>query len=146
MRIEESNFEGKLLEYHFLDFGNIYFFENIIVSEINEEVIFSYKIANIIINLAFEHYGNKNVIYISNRINSYSVKPTEWVKINNKFKNLIGVGVVNYTNFSKSIFAIEKLFIKREIKGFDTLYDALHWAEEFIQKKNQAISTTKKRN
>lgn len=144
MRIEESSFEGKLQEYHLLDFGTIYFFENIIVSEINEGVIFSYKIADIIIGLANEHYRNKNVIYISNRINSYSVKPTDWIKINNKYRNLVGIGIVNYTNFSKSIFSIEKLFSKREFKGFDNLNDALQWAEELTKKNQKKILDSNK--
>lgn len=140
MRIDESNFEGKLQEYHLLDFGTIYFFENIIVSEINEGVIFSYKLAEIIINLALSHYGTENtVIYISNRVNSYSVKPTDWIKINNRFSNLVGVGVVNYTTFSRSIFAIEKLFSKRAFMGFDNLNEALRWAKELAENEKKLV-------
>lgn len=140
MRIEESSFEGKLQEYHLLDFGTIYFFENIIVSEINEGTIFSIKLAEIILELGNKHYDpKKNVVYISNRVNSYSVKPTDWIKINNKFKNLVGIGVVNYTNFSRSIFAIEKMFSKRTFLGFNSLYEALEWAEVFVKENNEEV-------
>ena len=141
MRIEESNFEGKLQEYHVFDFGTIYFFDNIVVSEINEGVVFSYQTALSVFEFAKEHYHpEQKIVYLSNRINSYSVKPTDWIKVNNKFQNLIGIGIVHYNNFYKSIFNIEKLFSKREFRGFDNLDEALYWAEDLAKKSKIEIS------
>jgi hypothetical protein len=101
-------------------------------------------LAEIVINLSHAHYGTENkVIFISNRINSYSVKPTDWIKITNKFNNLIGVGVVNYTAFSKSIFAIEKLFSKKQFIGFENLSAALEWAEELVENEKNLVLINK---
>src|SRR5690606_33955010 len=91
-------------------------------------------------DVALEYYGpDKNVVYVSNRVNSYSVRPTDWVKINNTLQTLIAVGVVHYSTFSKSIFSIEKLFYKKPFKGFESLEDAFVWAIQIVHKVRAAL-------
>lgn len=140
MRVEQSNFEDKLQDYQVFDFGTFYFFDGVIVGELNEGITFSYKEAKKFIDVALEYYGpDKNVVYVSNRVNSYSVRPTDWVKINNTLQTLIAVGVVHYSTFSKSIFNIEKLFYKKPFKGFESLEDAFVWAKHIVHKDRAAV-------
>ncbi|UOB17309.1 hypothetical protein [Abyssalbus ytuae] len=145
MRIENSNFDGILIDYQTFKFGKVYFFKNIIVSEINEGIVLTYDIAEQFLRLIDKYYDEQqNVVYISNRVNSYSVKPIDWLKINNKYKNLIAIGIIHYNRNSKNIFDIEKLFCRRTFKGFDNLEDGLVWANHIANKRTYNNPVSKK--
>jgi len=54
-------------------FGKFYFFNGIVISEINQGVDFSWKMACKVVEAALDIFGeDAPIVYISNRINSYS--------------------------------------------------------------------------
>ncbi|MFD2188576.1 hypothetical protein [Aquimarina celericrescens] len=79
----------KLIQKHQIDIGMFYFYENFIVAEIKENVILNFESGRELFQLASEYYkGILPYIYISNRINSYSINPTEHYKLENIFSIL----------------------------------------------------------
>ena len=108
-------------------------FEGFVVSEINEGVIYSWEnharlVTRDITEIIPEY---SNLIYISNRIYSYSVVPSDWIKFFNNQFELRAYAVVGHTTGSFLNMVIEALFFKKNIKQFTNLEEAINWAETF---------------
>ena len=115
------------------EYGNVYIFEGFVVSEINEEVLFSWENhAMEIVNDVTEFTGcrGEDLIYISHRIHSYSVLPNDWLKFFKQSYTLKGYGVVGYTNGSLMNTMIENLFFSKKIKRFTDINAAVQWATD----------------
>jgi len=80
--LKDSPFYCEAINEIVYDFGTFYLFDGFIVAEINEGVVFTWedhakKATEEILDL-YDSDG-RNIIYISNRINNYSVMPSDWV-------------------------------------------------------------------
>ncbi len=123
----------KLINKHELDIGLFYFYENFIVAEVKENVNLTFESGKELFQLALDYY--KSVVpyvYISNRIHSYSVKPTEHYKLENIFPNFQGYAIVTYDNVSYKVAELEKLFTNRPTRVFNNLDDAIAWVDDII--------------
>lgn len=112
-------------------FGTLYIFDGYLISEINEGVHFSW-----------DHHGKQmvedvscylgtlgdNLIYISNRVNSYSVLASDWLKFFKNYYFLKGYYVVDDKQQTKVNSLIENLFFNGKIKRFDSLDEAVNFA------------------
>lgn len=131
MRVADSNLVDLIEDVLIDDFGYYYFFDGFVISEIHEGVIYNWEASQAPINGAYEHYGpNLSVCYISNRVNQYSIKPTDWIKFFRHKHPLNGYATVNYTeqNFLNAL--LEKVFLKTKVERFENLYDAINWAQK----------------
>lgn len=122
-------------------FGDFYLFDGFVVGEVHEGVIFTWedhgkKLAEDVTYL-YESNGD-NLILIANRINSYSVKPTDWIKFKKHRYTLKGYGVVTYSKIGNSIALLERLFINTRSKRFKSLDNSILWAKGFS--KNRMVS------
>jgi hypothetical protein len=118
---------------HTFKFGKVYFFEHMMVSEFKEGSFINYQNAVEFISKARSFYGeDQKLVYISNRLYSYSVDPVDWIKLGKGYKNLQAIGIVNYNSFKKKVFYVEKMFCKKYMKSFNSLNEAVDWAYEII--------------
>lgn len=109
-------------------FGNFYLSEYFIVSEINEGEHFDWNKVQEVIKCLFEHYDkNFQIGYISNRVNSYSSDPLQWVKVNAEHNFILASAIVIYNDFSFINATIEKNLSNKSIKRCDTLDQAINW-------------------
>ena len=74
-----------------------------------------------------------DLIYISNRINSYSVVAADWMKFFKNYYFLKGYYIVDDKKVSNINLLIENLFFNGKIKRFDTLDEAVNFAEFTLQ-------------
>jgi hypothetical protein len=112
-------------------FGDLYLFKGFVISEIKEGVIFSWEnhAKKMVEDISeFAKTNGENIVYISHRVNSYSVIATDWVKFFKHSYSLKGYGVVGYTNTSFLNTMIENLFFKNKIKRFRDINAAVEWA------------------
>lgn len=72
-----------------------------------------------------------NWVYISNRINSYSVNPNDY-KYLNEIPSLLGVAIVSEDEERLRNTALEEPFCKKPFATFLELKDAFNWAEFMI--------------
>jgi len=114
------------------ELGTIYFYDNILVMEGKENVVISIKTALSILLDVVKRVGIKPVVYISNRVNSYSVDPNDY-KFLNMIPNLKGVAIVSYGFVKNETALLEKSFIKKPCGTFDNLSDAKLWALEVLE-------------
>jgi len=121
-----------LKEYNYT-FGNVYIFKDFVISEFFPEIVITWDDhAKLIVDdvSAFYNTDGSNVVYISNRIHSYSVMASDWLKF---FKNNYTIKAYcivskNEVGFLNSM--IEKLFFKNKIIHFKNLYEAVNFVKK----------------
>jgi hypothetical protein len=115
-----------------LGFTTLDFYKNYVISEVNEEAVFSHSQFMEVVNRCREYYVEKKFVYISKRINNYSVDPTVYLKLEEIRKNLIGIAIVSNKVSSINMAEFEKTFSKVDFKIFLELDEAAEWAENLF--------------
>lgn len=136
--IKDSVFYSEVLKEVNLPYGDFYFFDGFVVSEIFEDVVFSWEEAKPVIYEVTNFYNTdgRDIVYLSNRINDYSVKPVDWLNFASFSFKLNGYGVINDRKAGLLNSKLESLFVKSKFKSFTALTDALQWAAELNQPVN----------
>ncbi|WP_299123472.1 hypothetical protein [uncultured Winogradskyella sp.] len=132
--IKQTNLYTEVLKEMNYKFGNVFIFDGFVVSEINEGVSFSweYHAQPIVKDVTdFTKCDGNDLVYISHRINSYSVVPTDWLKFFRNSFDLKGYGIVGYSSVSFVNTVIENLFFKKKIRRFNSIDSAVDWAKSF---------------
>ena len=130
MKIILTDLIKDIEDVHSTDYGNYYFFENYVVTEIHYGVTYTWEIAQELIQLIIAHYGHDaSINLISNRVNNYSIVPTDWIKFQkSEYSNLINsYSIITYNESSELNVMIEKLFLKIKANHFNDIYHALNW-------------------
>lgn len=124
-------------------FGDFYLFDAFVVAEVYEGVTFTWddhgkKVVQDISYL-YDSKGH-DLILISNRVNPYSTKPTDWKKFFKQRYALKAYGVVSYSRRGNSIALLERLFISTITKRFKSLEEAIEWANGVSDAKERMVS------
>lgn len=139
--VKEVDFFKNIREIRECDFGVFYFFDGLVISEIKEGVVFNWSMAKKIIDIAYEIIGkDKPIAYISNRINNYSVVPTDWLKFYKNRHKLEFYSVVAYNKGGLSSIVLEKMFFKNNIRQFSDLENAIKWSISMINDKEFGLT------
>lgn len=122
----------KELEY---SFGTFYVFNGYLISEINEDVNFSWDHHAIQVVDDVSCYlgtlGN-NIVYVSNRIHSYSLVASDWLKFFKNYYDLKGYYIVQDKQKNRVNALFEDMFFNGKIKYFQDLEDAIESAESIM--------------
>lgn len=88
--------------------------------------------------MSFTECDGSNLVYLSHRIHSYSLVPTDWLKYFRNSFELRGYGVIGYHKMSFVNTVIENLFFKKTIRRFATIETAVQWAQsiEIVESDN----------
>ena len=117
-----------------LDIGTFQFYPNLVISEMKEGVVVNFDKCLPLFIHGLEHYKHeKRLIYISNRINSYSIDPTLHLEAKSIYRNLYGYGVVVYDEMNYRIAQLEENFMNCPVNIFYSLDDAKAWAQHLIE-------------
>ena len=82
LSLKETRFYNDVLKEINYPFADIYIFEGYVISEIKEGIVFSWEDhAKRIVSDVHEYTKNdgSDIVYLSHRINSYSLKPMDWL-------------------------------------------------------------------
>ena len=130
-KVKDIPFFKNIREIRECQFGTFYFFDDLVISEINEGVTFGWNMAKKVIDATREIFTKDTPIaYISNRVNDYLyfVEPSDWVKFY-KYRNQLGsYSVVGKTKGDFSNIVLERMFFKNSIKQFTDLEEAVKWS------------------
>ncbi len=88
---------------------------------------------NLLVMAADQYYKNRPFVYISNRINSYSVDPSIHIEMS-KIPNLVGFAVISNNPIQKMQTELEQSLFKKELQLFDTISSAIAWKKQVIKK------------
>lgn len=138
MRVKDSNLIELIEDVHVSENGIYYFFDGFVIAEINEGIVYTWESAQDIIKAAYEFYGDDiSICYITNRINKYSVNPSDWLKFFRNNHPLNGYAIVSDSEVGWVNSVIEKMFLSTTVERFTDLYEAIEWAKD----KNDKINT-----
>ncbi|WP_452219773.1 hypothetical protein [Lacinutrix salivirga] len=125
MLVLDSSLRKEFVKSHFLEIGNLFFFKNYVISEVNEGVHFSYSSAKEYILLIAQHYKNHKVLgYISNRVNTFSIEALDYPKLLTAIPNIEVFCTVTYSYFDSMNVDIEKQFCKKPYLSCSSLLEA----------------------
>lgn len=124
-----------------LDFCILKFYDNYVISVINEGVNLTVEKSNIMAKIAMEFYQSKPFVYITNRIHDYTVDPEVYQEIS-KMETLAGFVVISDSKGSIKHALIEKIFLDKPFQIFSNLEDAILWTENLfsIKKSKKSIN------
>lgn len=125
----------ELIAEHQLEIGKFLFYTNIVVGEFYEGAHVTKENAIEPIYISQQIYGEyKPIVYISHRLNSYSMDPVGYKEVVEMFPNFKGFAIVSKNKYRRMLASLEKLFIKKPIGVFDNMDSAFYWAEELLEK------------
>ncbi len=127
--------KNKLIRKHEVkNVGTFHYYDNLMISELKEGIIVDLDVVLEVTNkLTNKYYGTTiPFVYISNRVNSYSIQPTVHIDAKKLAPNVKGYAVIGKKPFHAQILEIEKLFLDIPAKIFDNLTDAVAWANKLV--------------
>jgi len=116
--------------------GEFEFFEGYFIGRINDGVNAGSIFVDVLSELIHKHYHGKPVIYISDRVNSYSLDPVATMDLIER-NNIRFAGVVVYTQQQEKMYSFEERFIDgTTMCRFVSLDAALCWSKQKLQEIN----------
>ncbi|MGC1204728.1 MAG: hypothetical protein WA839_07565 [Flavobacteriaceae bacterium] len=148
MKFEDSQYFHDLEHISFeFPFGQFYFMEKFMISEIIPEIHLNWDKVKELISLAIEYYGaDAKIGFISNRINSYSTEPESWIKLEKNYNFIVASAIVSYTPINYMNATLEKRMSKNSMKRCDNLDEAINWMLNLNEFKPKGALTTKTKN
>ena len=136
-KVRDIPFFKNIREVREYQFGRFYFFDGIVIAEINKGVIYGWDMAQRAIDAAIALFGNdKPIAFISNRIHEYSVLPADWSKFYKNRRQLDFYCVVGQAKSCFPCLVLKKMFHKHPIHQFADLEHAISWTlSKFEEKK-----------
>lgn len=131
--VKETCFYAEVIKELNYPFADLFIFNGFIISEIKRGVSFNWEEhAKLMTEDVACYLGTQgdDIIYISNRINSYSVVASDWLKF---FKNRYSLkGYYIISEDKKGFFSstIEGLFFSKKIKRFNSIFEAINWVKQ----------------
>lgn len=85
-RVKDLHFFNSIRQIREFDFGVFFYFDGLVISEIKKGTEFKWEHAKQAVEATEDYFGeNAPVVYISNRVNTYSIVATDWFKfLNNR--------------------------------------------------------------
>ncbi|WP_282043528.1 hypothetical protein [Winogradskyella flava] len=129
MRFEDSPLSKSLsFQKIELGFGTNYLFDDFFIMEVNEGVHFNSETLNSLLAEVRKHYGShKQLAYIANRVNSYSIDPVLWSYFDKDDSILIAAAIVSYRNSTLMSANIEKQLSSISMKRCTDIEEAISW-------------------
>ncbi len=134
--LKDSSFYHEAISERRYDCATYFLFDTYIVAEIDEGIVYTWDDhAEPIVAELSELYDQKGegLVLISNRVHSYSVKPSDWIKFFRSDYKLKGYGIVSYSRKGLIASLVEKLFMRNSFRNFDNLAEAIAWAKSLTQ-------------
>jgi len=113
------------------DFCLMTLYDDFMVTNINEGVHLLPKHNKVLVDIAESHFKGKPFVYITHRINSYSVDPKIYYETS-KIRNLAGFAVVSDKFKAKSNAEVEKMFFSKPYEIFGNLEEAKQWSKSIL--------------
>ena len=121
-----------MIEEKVFSFGKITFKGNIVTAEMNEGILFDTDEKKEIFDYCETIYKGKPYVYLSYRINSYSINPVVYLQETPAYNNM-AIAVVTQKPLSKLNTSFEKHFYNKQFEVFSTLEEAEEWLLSILE-------------
>ena len=113
------------------DIVTVYYYDDIVIVEAQEGVTLSYQTAFSILVKGLKYTCMNPFVYISNRINSYSLNPNDYIYLE-KIPTLKGIGIIAPTEIGRQNAEMELNFFNKPMEIFNSVSDAYHWGKNLL--------------
>tara|TARA_R110000868_G_scaffold35966_4_gene128243 strand:+ start:147 stop:542 length:396 start_codon:yes stop_codon:yes gene_type:complete len=120
-----------IIKYLKLKDTEIFVFDDFIINQIKEGVSIESHHNDKLNEIVQEYFSGKNMVYISNRVKSYSVNPLIYSETK-KIPNLLAIAIIPKTQLMCENAEYELEFFDKPCKIFDSLSLAIAWAHKII--------------
>lgn len=117
------------LRYYDLGYTEVFVFENYLINQIKEGHKVMVNHAKVLSAMIEKHYPDREMVYIGNRVNSYSVDPLVYLQVS-KIKNLSALCIVAKSDLKRNTAFYEKQFCLKPFEIFTSMNDALEWSSK----------------
>lgn len=128
-----------MLYYYDLDISEVFIHENFLINQIKEGKHIEPKHTEILQNVIDKHFSKRHLIYISNRINSYSVNPLSYT-LAASIENLVAIAIVAITEEGKKAARFEKDFYSKPFSIFSSLTEAIAWTHKELERATESAN------
>lgn len=119
-----------------LDFCQLELYDDYALAVMHEGIVVDKENNAILVEIAEKHFKDIPFIYITHRLNSYSVDPNVYTKTA-QIKSLKGFAIVSKDPIQKAHATYEKKFFNKELRHFNTLKAALKWKDQILKESSQ---------
>lgn len=126
----------KLMHYIENVFAKVWFYDNIVITEVEQGAKINYKNTFDLIVKGINYIDYQPWVYISNRIYNYEVD-VKFYKYLNFVPYLKGMAIVHPKGMESNTEVPLNSIIKKEIAFFEDLSSAYLWAQELLKKSKQ---------
>ena len=123
---------GIVKYYNYEDF-EVFVFDEFIINQIKEGVVIQPEHNDILNDIIQTHFSGKNMIYISNRVKSYSVNPLIYPETE-KIPNLVAIALIPKTKLMRRSAEYEREFFLKPYEIFNSLSLAILWSHKLLAK------------
>ncbi|MDD7884827.1 hypothetical protein [Flavivirga sp. 57AJ16] len=130
--IKDTSLYSEVIKEFNHSFGDMFVFQGYMVVEIKEGIVVNWEDHVKVLSTDIKKFaGNKgrDFILISNRINSYSVIASDWLKFFGNGYNLKDYLIVSNEKTANLGVMTENLFFNKKIKKFNSLYTAVNYVK-----------------
>ena len=124
-----------MIHYYNVEDGEFFVFDEFLICQISEGVNVTPEHSEILNHEIKKHFQGKDLVYISNRVNSYSVDPLTYVETE-RIPNLIAIAMVPDDDVMQKNAEYERNFYDKPYEIFNNLSEAIEWSHKMIQDHN----------
>ncbi|WP_296313824.1 hypothetical protein [Winogradskyella sp. UBA3174] len=121
-----------MFHYYELPNSEMFVFDEFLICQIKEGAEIKPELNERLNKIIQNHFEGKNIVYISNRVNSYSVDPLTYSETE-KIPNLVAIAIVPNTQLMRKNAEFESEFFHKPYEIFDTLSEAIQWVHKIIE-------------
>ena len=125
-----------MLQHYDLDISEVFIHKNFVISQIKDGLHLEPEHVQVLQTIIDQHYVKRKLVYISNRVNSYSVNPLCYKSLVT-MKNLAAIAIVTSSEHGLKTANFEMDFYGRPSAVFSSLTGAIDWAEKQIEIANK---------
>ncbi len=120
-----------MIHYYNVEDGEFFVFDEFLICQIAEGINITPEHSEILDHAIKKHFLGKDLVYISNRVNSYSVDPLTYVEVEH-IPNLIAIAMVPDDEVMRKSAEYERNFYDKPYEIFDNLSEAIEWSHRMI--------------
>ncbi|WP_445736757.1 hypothetical protein [Mariniflexile sp.] len=118
----------------------LFIFPNFIINQIKEGAIIDTQHNDKLNHIIYSHFKNRDMVYISNRVKSYTVNPLIYNETE-KIPNLLAIAMIPETDMMRKNAEYEREFFNKPYEIFKTLSEAIFWAHKLLVE-NKVITSS----
>lgn len=119
------------IKYYNLEDSELFIFDEFVINQVKEGVVIEPKYNDLLNECIQKHFTGQNMVYISNRVKSYSVNPLIYPETE-KIPNLIAIAMIPDTDLMRKNAEFEREFYDKPYEVFERLSDAIKWAHQMV--------------